>query len=237
MLAARSAMAAPTLIFPTPPNPWSNTCCVSSLESENLLSQWPVLGLADNQGATYGGFFGYNTQWDDVVIGLDVNLNRSNFFANAPADPIQRAVGAGGNSYLVTVDGSGSMRIDAFGSARMRGGYVLDNFLPYATFGFAFGQADVARSATVFGMQNPTSPPNPATCGTAAAPNCLNFLFTSNQAKTNTYIFGWSVGGGLDMLVWSNVFVRAEYEYLSFAGVSGIKASINSARVGAGFKF
>jgi len=33
-----------------------------------------------------------------------------------------------------------------------------------------------------------------------------------------------------------NVFLRGEYEYVSFAGVSGTKASINTARVAAGFE-
>jgi len=46
-----------------------------------------------------------------------------------------------------------------------------------------------------------------------------------------------TVGGGLDYLVLPNVFLRGEYEYVSFAGVSGTKASINTARVGAGYRF
>jgi opacity protein-like surface antigen len=35
----------------------------------------------------------------------------------------------------------------------------------------------------------------------------------------------------------SNIFVRAEYEYMQFAPIGNITASMSSARVGAGFKF
>ena len=34
-----------------------------------------------------------------------------------------------------------------------------------------------------------------------------------------------------------NVFVRGEFEYISFTKVQGIQAQIGTARVGAGFKF
>ena len=68
-------------------------------------------------------------------------------------------------------------------------------------------------------------------------PICVPFTFTKAEAKQNAWIFGWTVGVGLDYLVLPNVFLRGEYEYVSFAGVSGTKASINTARVGAGYRF
>ena len=86
-------------------------------------------------------------------------------------------------------------------------------------------------------MQNPPSPPDPAVCGTAAAPNCVPFSFTSSETRNNAFAYGWAAGGGLDVLVFPNVFLRGEYEYLSFGSVSGIRASINSGRVGVGLKF
>jgi outer membrane immunogenic protein len=199
------------------------------------VSEWTVLGSASSQRPTYGGFFGYNSQWDDVIIGFDASFNRADFSGTAPSFPIRRVLSAGGNTYDVTVAGSASMHIDDFASLRGRVGYVMGNVLPFATFGAAVGVADLTRSATASGMQNPSTPASD--CGTAAAPSCVPFTFTKNEVKNNALIWGWSTGGGVDVLVFPNVFVRAEYEYLSFGTVSGIKATINSGRIGAGYKF
>ena len=40
------------------------------------------------------------------------------------------------------------MRITDYGAARLRGGWVVGNFLPYATLGVAVGRANITRSAT-----------------------------------------------------------------------------------------
>jgi opacity protein-like surface antigen len=122
-----------------------------ALEEEDRPSQWQVLGSVDTTGRSWGGFVGYNSQWDDVIVGIDVHYNKAGFRGNAPASPISRLVSAGGNTYAVTVDGAASMRITDFGVARVRAGWIAGNFLPYATVGLAVGRADVSRSARVFG--------------------------------------------------------------------------------------
>jgi opacity protein-like surface antigen len=50
-------------------------------------------------------------------------------------------------------------------------------------------------------------------------------------------LYGFSVGGGFDMAVTQNIFLRGEYEFVQFAEIANITAKISSARVGAGFKF
>ena len=128
------------------------------------------------------------------------------------------------------------MKIHDWGSARFRAGWAVDNLMPYATVGLAFGPPDITRSATATGEENPPDPPQ--TCATDVTPPiCVPFTFTKGEEKRNAWLFGWTVGGGLDYLVLPNVFLRAEYEYVSFAGVAGTKASINTARVGAGYRF
>jgi opacity protein-like surface antigen len=206
-----------------------------ALENESRPSEWGVLGSADTTGKSFGGFVGYNSQWEDVIVGIDLHYNRSAFFSNAPLDPLSRVTSAGGNTYAVTVTGDASMRITDFGSARMRAGWIVGNFLPYATLGFAIGRADVTRSATVSGAENPptgypTVPCDPLT-------GCVPFSFTSSESKKGAFIYGWSAGGGIDMLLMKNLFLRAEYEYVAFAKSQGIAARINTARFGAGVKF
>ena len=46
-----------------------------------------------------------------------------------------------------------------------------------------------------------------------------------------------AAGGGIDYLITPNVFVRAEYEYVNFATVAGIKGGISTARVGAALRY
>ena len=40
------------------------------------LSQWPLLGYVPTATAAgFGGFFGYNSQWEDVVLGVEAELH------------------------------------------------------------------------------------------------------------------------------------------------------------------
>ena len=101
-------------------------------------SQWGVLGKASPSGMSYGVFVGYNVQFSDVIVGIDLHYNRSNFSANAPVTPITRGVSAGGNSYNVTVDGAASMQHHRLWlGARFAPAGSSTTSLPYATVGFA----------------------------------------------------------------------------------------------------
>ena len=207
----------------------------TALENEQHPSEWTVLGQASTTGSFGGGFVGFNTQWDDAMLGIELNYNGGKFFTNAPLEPIRRVVAAGGNVYLLNLSGDASMRITDFGSARVRAGWVAGNVLPYATGGFAFGRADVTRSARVQGVENPPAGYPGVPC--SSAPNCTEFDFTESQSKKGAWIYGWSAGGGVDMMIMPRFFVRAEYEYLRFTKVEGIQAWIHTGRLGVGVKF
>jgi outer membrane immunogenic protein len=51
------------------------------------------------------------------------------------------------------------------------------------------------------------------------------------------FFYGFSVGGGFDVALTPNIFVRGEFEYTQFAPISNITVSISTVRAGAGFKF
>ncbi|MGH6771326.1 MAG: outer membrane protein [Xanthobacteraceae bacterium] len=206
-----------------------------ALEEEAQPSTWQVLGSKDTSGVNGGFFFGYNTQWDEAIIGFDFNYSRGTHAATSPIFPIARMTSAGGNIYLVNLTGTGSMEIHDFASARVRAGWAIANFMPYATLGFAVGRADVARSANAFIVENP--PPGYPGTLCSSAPNCTEANFSQSETKNDAWLYGWSAGGGLEMLVMPNIFLRGEYEYINFTKVQGIKAQIHSGRVGAGLKF
>ena len=51
-------------------------CCASrAWRTCGLVSQWPILGTTDRRDVSYGGFIGYNTQWENVILGVEPNYN------------------------------------------------------------------------------------------------------------------------------------------------------------------
>ncbi len=208
----------------------------STLENQDLVSTWPVLRSGGSDAVGYGGFVGYNTQWQDLVLGFEGNYTHTGFSMSAGSSPISRAVTAGGNPYNVTVTGTGQLEITDYASLRARGGWALGNLLPYGFAGLAIGRGNYSVTSLVYGQENPSSPPV-VPCNTVLTPTCVDFSFSNSNGQVGALMYGFSVGGGLDWALTQNIFLRGEFEYVQFAPIANIVASIVSARVGAGFKF
>lgn len=196
-----------------------------ALENEGKVSTFEILDRKHTGSAGFGGFVGYNTQWEDIILGAELTYNRNAFSAVATSSPLGRSVSAGGNSYSLLVDGGASMHISDYGELRGRVGYAMNNFLPYLTVGLAVGRADFTRSWTIDATENPNTV------------NAVPFSYANSEAKSSVYLVGWAVGAGIDVAIWKCLFVRGEVEYVSFSPVSGIAASLVAGRVGAGLKF
>jgi opacity protein-like surface antigen len=112
----------------------------------------------------------------------------------------------------------------------MRAGYVMGRFLPYALVGGALGRADLTRTVTVAltGTDVTNTPPHP---DVALGPT------TQTESKGNSFIYGFSVGAGLDVGITENIFLRGEYEYIQFYPYSGVQIGINTGRIGVALKF
>jgi opacity protein-like surface antigen len=197
----------------------------STLESEHKISEWPVLGSVDTRGGSFGGFIGYNAQWEDVVLGIEGNYNHTAVSADTADNLVRVVATSDGVAYTTRVTGSASMRIQDYATLRGRAGWAAGRFLPYAMIGFGFGVADVQRSVFVDGIVQP--------------PNGEPFPFGPWGATESkkAFIYGYSGGFGLDVALTSKIFLRGEYEYAKFSPIMGITASINSARFGGGLKF
>ena len=60
----------------------------------------------------------------------------------------------------------------------------------------------------------------------------------TSEAKNAHFIYGWSAGLGVDVMVMPNFFVRGEFEYVRLHRGPGHQgADLGTARVGAGVKF
>jgi outer membrane immunogenic protein len=75
----------------------------TTLEEQVMPSNWQVLGQANHSATGFGGFAGYNTQFERLVLGVEANYDQANLSLVAPNSPISRQTSAGGNTYNVTI--------------------------------------------------------------------------------------------------------------------------------------
>jgi opacity protein-like surface antigen len=172
---------------------------------------WQPLGQAHSLNSGYGAFAGYNSQWEDVVVGLEANYIHGGFRAYSSST---------GNTYnpdlsvASTTYSNAVIKVSDFGSLRVRAGYIIGCFLPYAYLGAGFGSQTVERSVS-------------------ASPGPLLPAWTTDT-KTKL-VYGYSAGLGVDAMLVGGLFARAEYEYQRVT--SNIESNINTVRLGLGYKF
>jgi outer membrane immunogenic protein len=168
-------------------------------------------------GGNFGGFIGYNGQWDDVILGVDLNYNiggqRVSVIGVSPATGVDP---------ITVTTGTSVFKITDYGAARVRAGWVINNFLPYGTLGVALGRADLTNTVTV--ASTPASP-------TAFGP------VTASQNKNGSFLYGYSYGGGLDFLLTAGLFLRGEVEVTRFTTLHGVDSTVTSGRAGLGYRF
>jgi outer membrane immunogenic protein len=87
--------------------------------------------FADTKGFVGGGQIGYNHQINQVVLGLETDLQFTDMH---------------GKNSGVGVAGTKSS-LPYFGTVRGRAGIAVDRFLPYLTAGFAYGGSHVTEPA------------------------------------------------------------------------------------------
>ena len=209
-----------------------------TLDGQIGRSRWLAAAKSDSGGTGYGGFVGYNVGWEGVILGLELNYSRTTYNVDAQMAPIAlTANGLDNNVYDVTVAGIGTVRITDLATFRARGGYEIENFLPYAFIGVAAARANLFRSSTVSGQQH-QSPFNSFPCNPATDPLCIPFSITNSEVKQGLFMYGWAFGVGVDVLVMPNVFLRGEYEFVGLSPNWGITMiQVQTGRVAVGLKF
>jgi opacity protein-like surface antigen len=207
----------------------------TTVQNEFHPSDWVNLPQKSTTRLSYGGFIGYNLQFEDAVVGIEGGYNRTNMTV-ASSDSIARSVNTSdGYANAVTVSGVASVHLTDFGTFRLRGGWANGSLMPYAFIGLAIGRASISRSASV------------STIGTDADPACIgppdvclpSYSFSQSQSeiKNNAFAYGYTGGAGVDWALTPNIFVRGEFEYIAFPNFYGSSIGITSTRLGAGLKF
>jgi opacity protein-like surface antigen len=214
---------------------------------QDPVSQWQLLSRNHAQATGFGAFVGRNYQWDDLVFGIEANYNymtslsssSTNSMALAIANPAGENPPAGHiHTYNTTLSGEAALQIKDVVTFRGRAGWATGNFLPYMFGGLAVGRVDVARSATVSYQKfddydtqvGLTTVHHHDDLGSKDYP-------VSVEHRTNSFVAGWTAGLGLEYMLWGNVFMRGEWEYVRFLKVKDISFSTNNARFGVGYKF
>jgi len=192
--------------------PGANTDLQSSFIPPNNVSyNWQPLPSAHSNTTGFGAFAGYNSQWEDVVLGLEAN------YIHDDIRSVSDSMGVVYNpdlSFQSLTHSNAVVKLPDFGSLRIRAGYVMGCFLPYAFAGTGLGSQTVDRTISAY--------PYPVLPGTTAA------------SKTKL-VYGYSAGVGVDVMLIGGLFMRAEYEYRRVT--SDIETNINSVRAGIGYKF
>jgi outer membrane immunogenic protein len=199
----------------------------STLEDEDVPSNWPVLGSKDNTGRAYGGFIGYNWQLDSIVVGVDAAYNYTAGITTSDGPTSLRRVVtlSDGTVNDVRISGRASLTMHDYATLRARAGYPMGQFMPYAFFGAAVGRFDYSTRTTVRVVQDPSGTPS------------VYGPFTERERKTNAITAGFTTGLGVDIAILPNMYLRAEYEFNAFLELAGIRPMTHTGRVGLGFRF
>jgi opacity protein-like surface antigen len=211
----------------------SNANLLAALLDHNVIqemqvSQWNLgLGKQSARSSAFGGFTGYNWQWDDVVLGLEASYLHGSFGGTSSAFKALRSGSVLSDSFFhnVSVTSSASIAISDMATFRARAAYAYGCFLPYVFGGFALGNANITRSVHV-------------TDGVSLAP-LGPFIplqpLDATDAVHNHLIYGYTAGLGVDVNLVGGLFLRAEWEYIRFT--AAVDTNINTVRAGLGYKF
>jgi len=138
--------------------------------------------------------------------------------------------------------GSAAAQIKDAITFRSRAGWATGNFLPYMFGGVAVGRIDVQRTVTSTTTRRDDITTTDPISGITSTVIGQTFLVpsqstTQSQGRTNNFVVGWTGGLGMEYVLWSNVFLRGEWEYVKFLSVENTAITLNSVRAGIGYKF
>ena len=203
----------------------NNLLANTDLNPAGAISSLPLGGKVSVHGDGFGGFAGYNSQWTDVILGVELSYLHSKFGGASSGQRTLFFTDANGFLDTVTNQSSSSIVISDMATFRVRGGYAVGCFLPYMFGGIALGQANIFNTAHVFGTQVQQVAPFAN----------IPFNLTGSNGSFSHMIYGYSAGLGVDVNLIGGLFMRAEWEYVRFTDQTDV--NLNTVRVGLGYKF
>jgi outer membrane immunogenic protein len=197
----------------------------TAIENTGGVAEWPLGSKTSAHGNGYGGFVGYNSQWDDVVLSVELNYMHGKFGGAQTDSRTMVFIDSTNALDVVTNTAFASVNLSDVGSLRLRAGYAWGVFLPYVFGGVSLGRADTVRTSTISGTQT-------ANGGAGAI---FPFKVSLTDAQNSRFVTGYVGGLGMDVMLISCLFLRGEWEYARYN--SHIDTQVNTFRVGLGYKF
>ena len=87
-----SASAIHCTTFPPQPSRSCIQLARATRENEFAPSQLQLLGRGADSAFGGGGFLGYNTQWQDLIIGVEADYTRTSLSVTAPSTTVARSI-------------------------------------------------------------------------------------------------------------------------------------------------
>jgi len=213
-------------------------------------------GATRREGLSFGAYAGVNYQFDDTIIGVELDYTHFGVTGRAPHDSIGRSIVSSNGYYrAIGLDGDASTRINDYATIRARFGYTLGDFMPYVTGGFAIGRAQITDTVSIQHAEfdQATYRANQALADKSKAVNVFNVgyaAFNQNDPSSSVLaspevltrskekiVGGIAAGAGLEYAITPNLLLRAEYQYVLFNDFDGHKMNLNTVRGGAAVKF
>ncbi|HZT27939.1 MAG TPA: outer membrane beta-barrel protein [Pseudolabrys sp.] len=160
----------------------------------------------DMSGVVGGIELGYNWQFNrNWLLGFETDFSGSSLKGTGNSTSVFATVPAIFNNSLTE-----KQSIDWYGTVRGRLGWLpSDNLLLFATGGLAYGHVANSGSYTAVGI---------AGLPFAVGLNGFSFVcftdatcFSGSSSSVRT---GWTVGGGVEWLVWQRWSIKVEYQYV-----------------------
>jgi outer membrane immunogenic protein len=145
----------------------------------------PFHTLSD-EGFLGGAQVGYNWQAPSrVVLGVEADITWADIDATGTFDT---------DKYTAVWSKKHDLSLDYFGTARVRVGYAAGPLMPYVTGGLAWGKAKGDIAVAYHDTGDVNDPP-----------------YGISGASVEENHFGWTIGGGFEWALTSNLSFKAEY--------------------------
>lgn len=173
------------------------------------------------QGATGGGQLGYNYQINNVVLGIEADVNALGLSKSYQSPVFPGVVGG-------TYSANGSVSVNSIVTLRGRLGFAVNNWLFFGTGGLAIAEEKFRQSVNFTNVAPPPPPP----------PNQVPSLpFTgpagaANAGSVSKSSVSWTLGAGVEYAFSNQLSAKVEYLYadlksLQFGSVYGPNAFNN----------
>ncbi|HRJ70076.1 MAG TPA: outer membrane beta-barrel protein [Beijerinckiaceae bacterium] len=201
-----------------------------------------AFGRTHDIGIGAGGFIGYNTQWDDVIIGMELDYTRGGVRARSTSPTVSRPISDTGSTtraWDTTLGAQATTVVNDMTTLKLRVGAAFDRFLPYVSGGVAIGRISSRATSTGSTLYYEVQPILDPVTSAIIGYNTINLWPRVNAAgsiKDDGWRWGYNFGAGVDVALTDNFFLRGGWEYSQF-GAGQVRTAINAFKGGAAIKF